>query len=833
MKLTVKGLDEALKKNYARFHFLLKRENVQKYLEHSMQKNIMSPEIVNRIATSLSIKITQVEKTLSLSWEGCTVPFIARYRKEATEFLDEVQIREVMDHYDYLKSLAERKETILKSIEEQNKLTPLLAKKIQDCFVKSELEDLYLPYKPKRKTKGQAAKEKGLDTLAQDILSHQSDEAILEKAQAFVGTHETLKTKEDVLNGVKDFICEEVSENADLRKELRAFVFEQGILKSSFVGENPEQKTKFTDYYAYEERIKSIPPHRFMALKRGEKENLLRLDLNYDEDEALSFVKSVLLKPAASEDVVTFLSQCAKDALHKNLSPSLETEIRLEKKNLAEDEAIKIFEKNLKHLLLLPPIPKTKLMGIDPGLRTGSKVVVLDETGKLLSYLTIFPNFHDSFESSSNQDAFQKLFGLIEKFNIKLLSIGNGTGSRELEEFIEKNLKKVKREDISVCLVNEAGASVYSASDLAREEFPDLDISYRGAVSIGRRFQDPLAELVKIDPKSIGVGQYQHDVNQTKLKKQLGEVVESCVNFVGVDLNTASQSLLSYVAGISSNVAKNIILYREAQGLIKNREELKNIDGFGPKTFEQSVGFIRVKESTNPLDRTGVHPESYYIVEHILQKTQISLDKLLGNKELLTTLSPKDYVDQAVGEATFKDIVQELLKPGRDPREGGSKRHYRKDIRSFESLVLNEVMDGTVSNVTNFGAFVDIGVHQDGLVHISEVSHEFITDITKALQVGQKVKVKVIEVDKERKRISLSMKALEPAPSHQAKTQDSPSSHKPFQAVTQRNDKRPSFEKPHFKNKEERPSYRPQEKKAPEKPASMEDLLSKFNSHNA
>ena len=789
-------------------------------------------DICSKIANDLSIQNAQVVATVALMTEGCTVPFIARYRKERTGMLDEVKIREVFSLHEYYKTLAERKEVVLKTIKEQGKLSSDLEARIKSCFVKSELEDLYLPFKPKKRTKGQIAVERGLLPLAQKILTNQSSLTNLtDLFENEVNTHPDLKSAHDVEHGIVDYLSEELSENADIRKTLRNWLFEHAVMSATYIGNKPEEKSKYSDYYNYKEQVKNIPPHRFMALKRGEKEDILRLDLVYEEEPILNLIEDHAIELQATQDVRFFLTKCSKEAFKRHLSTTLETEIRLEKKNLAEDEAIKVFSKNLRNLLLLPPIPGRAILGIDPGLRTGSKAVVLDETGKLLEYITIYPHLNENLDSEKNGEVFKRLNALREKYNISLIAIGNGTGSRELEEFIEAQLKQNKLDkQISISMVNESGASVYSASDLAREEFPDLDISYRGAVSIGRRLQDPLAELVKIDPKSIGVGQYQHDINPTKLKKQLGDVVESCVNYVGVNINTASASLLSYVAGISSNLAKNIILYREAHGLIKDREELLQVPGFGPRTYEQSAGFIKVKESKNPLDNTGVHPESYRIVEKIAQHFSCPLNDLLGNKELLSKMTLTEFTEENFGIATVQDIVKELLKPGRDPREEGTKRHYRKDIRSFESLTVGEVLEGTVSNVTNFGAFVDIGVHQDGLVHISEITNEFISDISKSLQVGQQVKVKVVELDQGRKRISLSMKAL------QEGTQSRQPQERPQQGRSEYN----SSNRPQTNFRNTKPTHssdrRPQQRSSSheQKPApSVNDLLSKFRSHNA
>jgi uncharacterized protein len=726
------------------------------------QANLITAEMVVDISTELNIPAHKVEATLKLLLDDCTIPFIARYRKEATGELDEVQIRDIRDKFEYIFALGERKEAILKSIEEQGKLTPELKARIVACKVKSELEDLYLPYKPKKRTRGMIARERGLEPLALAIMAQ--DPALDDLAAAalpYVGAHEDVKTLEIALQGARDYIAEVASEMAEVRGEIRTWLFENATFKSEAKEEFKEKKTKFNNYYAFAEPVRTIASHRLMALRRGEKEDVLKVSLEFDESMPMAMIERRLIAPAGSPAVKAFLAECARDAFNRLVGPSIETELRLETKNRAEDEAFGVFAKNLRNLLLLPPIPKKVVLGVDPGLRTGSKLVVVDRTGKLLEHTTIFPDHQADASHPKNRTAAEKILEFVDRHKVEYVSIGNGTAGREMEDFVEKVLIARKDGGVKILIVNEAGASVYSASDVAREEFPDLDLTYRGAVSIARRLQDPLAELVKIEPKSIGVGQYQHDVNQSKLKKSLEEVVESCVNYVGVNLNTASPSLLSYVAGIGPTLAKNIVKHRESKGEYSDRNKLFEVMGFGPKAFEQAAGFLRIPESTNPLDNTAVHPEAYRTVERIAADLGLDVAHLVGNKDVLQKIQLDKYVTEDVGLLTLQDVVKELLKPGRDPRAEGAKQSYNREVRDFNQLQEGQVLTGTVTNVTNFGAFVDIGVHQDGLVHISELSTRFIKDPSEAVSVGDHVKVKVIGVDKERKRISLSKRACE------------------------------------------------------------------------
>lgn len=721
----------------------------------------MDNNILVEIAENLNIDLNKIGKTLSLLFDEYSVPFIARYRKEVTGGLDETKIREIRDQYEYIHLLNERKSTIIRSISEQGKLTEELEAKIKQTKHRSELEDIYLPFKPKKRTRGQIAAERGLDKFAHIILAQEADLNFVNLLEQAVNTHTDLKTIENVLEGVKDYIAEYISEIPDLRSFLRKWMLDNAKICASVTEEFKDKKTKYNNYYEYSESVKTITPHRIMALRRGEKEGVLSLSFDYDALIPIEYIYNFIVKLEAGEEVKNFLRECVTDAFKRLLSTHLATEIRLETKQFAEIEAIRVFEKNLKYLLLLPPIHKRVVMGIDPGFRTGSKIAIVDKTGKLLEYATIHPEFSETLEVSKNKSAVECLMTLIRKHGVSLIAIGNGTAGREVEGFVKTVLGQYPEFVVRSVMVNEAGASVYSASDVAREEFPDLDITIRGAVSIARRLQDPLSELVKIDPKSIGVGQYQHDVNQNKLKKQLTEVVESCVNYVGVNLNTASPNLLSFVAGLGPNISKTIVQYRNENGEFKKRSDLLQIPGFGPKTFEQSAGFLKIQDAENPLDNTSVHPESYELVEKMAQTLSITTKELLGNKDHISKLNLNDFVTEHIGLPTLQDIVRELQKPGRDPREDGAKHSYNREIRKFEQLEEGQVLIGTVTNVANFGAFVDIGVHQDGLIHVSELAHQFVSDINRIVHVGDTVQVKIIALDKERKRISLSKKACE------------------------------------------------------------------------
>lgn len=785
---------------------------------------LLTQDIVTDISTELNLKTGPVENTLKLILDDCTVPFIARYRKEATNGLDEIQIRDIRDRFEYLIALNERKETILKSIQEQGKMTPVLEARIKSCKVKAELEDLYLPFKPKKRTRGQIAKERGLEPLALEILKQDPAlEDLVQLCVSYVGQHPEVTTLELAIQGAKDYIAEQISERAEIRGELRQWIFDNAHFVSAVRDEHKEKKTKYTNYYDFREPVNTIAAHRLMALRRGEKEEIIKVTIEYDADTAQAIVSDKVIESKATASVKALLADCVKDSFSRLLSTGIETELRLETKNRAEEEAISVFAKNLRSLLLLPPIPKKIVLGVDPGIRTGSKLVVVDETGKLLENTTIFPDLEAAATAPKNRNAMEKALELIKKHNVEYVSIGNGTAGRELDDFFHQIDQDNKSLGIKILVVNEAGASVYSASDVAREEFPDLDLTYRGAVSIARRLQDPLAELVKIEPKSIGVGQYQHDVNQSRLKKQLDEVVESCVNYVGVNLNTASPSLLSYVAGIGPTLAKNIVKHREQKGTFKDRNSLFEVMGFGPKAFEQAAGFLRIPDAPNPLDSTAVHPEAYRVVETIASDLNQSVANLIGQRDALNTLDLKRYVTDEIGVPTLQDIVKELLKPGRDPRADGTKHSYNREVRDLNALQEGMILQGTVTNVTNFGAFVDIGVHQDGLIHISELSNQFVKDASQAIAVGDQVKVKVIGVDKERKRISLSRRAADEGIGLSAGGAK-PAAHRA--GATSQPQSRPRNTST---GGPRRSSDRHEKIPQPSGPASLEDLLNKFN----
>ena len=709
------------------------------------------------LAKELSLSPSQVQNALELFAEGATIPFIARYRKERTGSLDEIQLRDLSERFTYLSELEERKSAILDAIASQGKLTDELKAKIQSCLQKNELEDLYLPYKPKRRTRATIAREKGLEPLAEFIksLNHRNAApASLEKEAAkYISEEKGVKTVEDALKGASDILAEAVSEKAELRAYLRDYLINEGRFVSRIKDEYPEGSTKFEMYRNFQVKVKEIAPHNLLALFRGETEGVLNLELAFDEDVVLSYLESeqIRTKVPAVQD---FYRGMLKDAFNRLMKTSLITEVRTAKKADADVESIKTFETNLRELLLSAPAGMKPTLAIDPGFRTGCKVSVLDETGKFLEYQTIFP--HQA--AAQRIQAASTIKKLIEKYNIELIAIGNGTASRETDEFVAELLQTMERKPIKV-IVNESGASIYSASDVAREEFPDQDVTVRGAISIGRRLQDPLAELVKIDPKSIGVGQYQHDVDQKLLKKKLDETVESCVNYVGVDLNMASKELLTFVSGMTPTVAKNIVTYRNEHGAFKNRKELLKVPKLGPKAFEQAAGFLRIRGGDNPLDNTAVHPESYVVVKAIASDLNLPLTQISQAADQLKSIDLKKYVTNTVGLPTLRDIISELEKPGRDPRAEFKYATFKEGVKEIKDLQVGMELEGIVTNVANFGAFVDIGVHQDGLVHISQLADRFIDDPKKIVKVGQVVKVRVLEVNEQLKRISLSMRS--------------------------------------------------------------------------
>lgn len=710
------------------------------------------------LATELELKPHQVQNALELFAEGATIPFIARYRKERTGEMNEVQLRDLADRHTYLTELEERKQVILNAITEQGKLTEELKEKIESCLQKTELEDLYLPYKPKRRTRAIIAREKGLEPLATFIKSLNVKNGVgadLEtEAKKYISEEKGVKNAEEALKGASDILAEEVAEKAELRAYLRDYFLDEGVFVSRIKEEHPEGTTKFEMYRNYQIKVKNIAPHNMLALCRGEAEKILNFDIDFDEDFVLSYLESQEIKTKV-RNIRDFYQAMLKDAFNRLMKTSLISEVISEKKTYSDIESIKTFEANLRELLLSAPAGMKPTLAIDPGFRTGCKVAVLDQTGKFLEYQAVFP--HQAAEQ--RQKAAQTLKKLIQKYNIELIAIGNGTASRETDEFVAEVLTTCERKPVKV-IVNESGASIYSASKVALAEFPDLDVTVRGAISIGRRLQDPLAELVKIDPKSIGVGQYQHDVDQKLLKKKLDETVESCVNYVGVDLNTASKELLTFVSGISPTVANNIIAYRNQNGAFKNRKQLLKVAKLGPKAYEQAAGFLRIRDGENPLDNTAVHPESYPVVEAIAKDLQVPLKQVTQIAENLKKTNLKKYVTDTIGEPTLRDILNELEKPGRDPRAEFKYATFKEGIKEISDLKEGMELEGIVTNVANFGAFVDIGVHQDGLVHISQLADRFVDDPKKIVKVGQVVKVRVLEVNEKLKRIGLSMKAV-------------------------------------------------------------------------
>lgn len=710
------------------------------------------------LATEINLKPHQVQNALELLAEGATIPFIARYRKERTDEMNEVQLRELAERYTYLTELEERKSVILSAIAQQDKLTDELKTKISSCLQKTELEDLYLPYRPKRRTRATIAREKGLEPLAEFIkslnLKNAATASLEEAAAKYISETKGVKTAEEALKGAADILAEEVAEKAELRAYIRDYLLEEGVFTSRIKDDYPEGTTKFEMYRNYQIRVKNIAPHNMLALCRGETEKVLSFEIAFDEDTVLYYLESKEIKTKV-RTIRDFYQAMLKDAFNRLMKVSLMGEVISENKVYADMESIKTFETNLRELLLSAPAGMKPTLAIDPGFRTGCKVAVLDQTGKFLEYQAVFP--HQAAEQRAK--AAQTVKNLIEKYKIELIAIGNGTASRETEEFVTQILQTIERKPVKV-MVNESGASIYSASTVALEEFPDLDITVRGAISIGRRLQDPLAELVKIDPKSIGVGQYQHDVDQKLLKKKLDDTVESCVNYVGVDLNTASKELLTSVSGITASVANNIVAHRNQNGAFKNRRQLLKVPKLGPKAFEQAAGFLRIRGGDNPLDNTAVHPESYSVVEAIASDLNVPLNQVTEIAEKLKKTNLKKYVTDSVGEPTLRDILSELEKPGRDPRAEFKYATFREGIKEIRDLKLGMELEGMITNVANFGAFVDIGVHQDGLVHISQLADRFVDDPNKVVKVGQVVKVQVLEINEKLKRISLSMKAV-------------------------------------------------------------------------
>ncbi|SBV96362.1 conserved hypothetical protein [uncultured Dysgonomonas sp.] len=700
------------------------------------------------IASTLNIKESQVSKTVDLLESGATIPFISRYRKEVTGGLDEVQITAIKEQNDKLNELVKRRETILKSIEEQEKLTPELKNRIENCWNSSELEDIYLPYKPKRQTRAEIARKKGLEPLANIIMFQQRID-VQSKAQTFVKGD--VKDVKEAIAGACDIIAEQINEDEYARNSIRNLFQREAVLTSKVVKGKEEEGDKYRDYFDFSEKLNKVPSHRILAIRRGESEGFLRVNIAPDEDAALERLDKRFLKGDNDNEATNYVADAIEDGYKRLLKPSIETEFGALSKEKADEDSIHVFTENLRQLLLAAPLGEKRVLGIDPGYRTGCKLVCLDAEGNLLHNETIYP--HPPQREMSK--AGSKVVKLVTTYNIDAIAIGNGTASRETEYFIT-NLRYEK--EVQVFVVSENGASIYSASKVAREEFPDYDVTVRGAVSIGRRLMDPLAELVKIDPKSIGVGQYQHDVDQTKLKKSLDLTVESCVNLVGVNVNTASKHLLTYVSGLGPALAQNIVDYRASNGAFRSRKELMKVPRMGEKAFEQCAGFLRIAGAENPLDNSAVHPESYHVVENMAKDLKCTVKDLIDNKDLKKSLKLEKYVSDKVGLPTLNDIIDELDKPGRDPRKGIKVFEFDPNIKTIEDLREGMTLPGIVTNITNFGCFVDVGIKENGLVHVSELADRFVSDPTEVVSLHQHVEVRVLSVDTSRKRVQLSMK---------------------------------------------------------------------------
>lgn len=701
------------------------------------------------ISTALNIAVKQIKSTLSLLNEGATIPFISRYRKEATGGLDEVQIGNIKEQYDKLCELKKRKETIVNTISEQGKLTPELSKRIEACWDSTELEDIYLPYKPKRKTRAEVARQKGLEPLA-TLLMLQRENNLSTRAEAFVKGE--VKDVEEALKGARDIIAEQVNEDERARNQVRNQFARQAVITAKVVKGKEEEAAKYQDYFDFSEPLKRCTSHRLLAIRRAEAEGLLKITISPDDDECTERLERLFVRSnnACGEQV----AEAVKDGYKRLLKPSIETEFSATSKEAADAEAIRVFAENLRQLLLAAPLGQKRVLGLDPGYRTGCKLVCLDAQGNLLHNETIYPHPPQNERSM----AAKKITKLIEAYDIQAIAIGNGTASRETEAFITS--LRFDRE-VLVFVVSENGASIYSASKTARDEFPEYDVTVRGAVSIGRRLMDPLAELVKIDPKSIGVGQYQHDVDQSKLKKSLDQTVENCVNQVGVNLNTASTHLLTYISGLGPQLAQNIVNFRAENGAFSSRKQLMKVPRMGAKAFEQCAGFLRIPQAKNPLDNSAVHPESYHIVEQMAKDLKCTVEELIKSKELRAQIKPERYVTPTVGMPTLNDIMQELEKPGRDPRQAIQVFEFDKSVKTINNLHEGMVLPGIVTNITNFGCFVDVGIKENGLVHISQLADKFVSDPTQVVSLHQHVMVRVESVDLGRKRVQLSMKGIE------------------------------------------------------------------------
>ncbi len=728
----------------------------------------LPPEILVHIAKTLNVPLKGLLAVIELLDEGGTVPFIARYRKEATGNLDEVQIRDIEEKLAFFRELESRRETVLRTIEEQGKLTDELRARILATLDRTELEDLYLPYKPKRRTKAIIAREKGLDPLAQYLWKQETTGTPLtDYAATFVDAEKGVASATEALEGARHIVAEIIADTADYRKALRRLMFDEGVIvsnKSDGAASDPakDDQEKFRMYYEYREPVNKIPSHRMLAIRRGEAENVLYFNIELDPEKSVAYLRRQILRQPG--DWTPHLELAITDCYKRLLNLSIQSEIRLELKQQADAEAIRVFRENLGNLLLAPPAGALSVLAIDPGIRTGCKVAVVDATGKFLDHSVIYP-FQPKNDVAGSERILKQL---IAKYKVRAIAIGNGTASRETEALVRDFLARESLSEVFSVTVNESGASIYSASDIARQEFPELDLTVRGAISIARRLQDPLAELVKIDPKSIGVGQYQHDVDQTLLQKSLESVIESCVNRVGVDLNTASWALLRYVAGLTERTAQKIVEYRNDHGAFQSRVEVNAVAGVGPRTFEQAAGFLRIRDGVNPLDSTAVHPESYPVVEQIAASLHLTVGDLIHQPGLLDKVDRKSLT---AGTYTLSDILEELKKPGRDPRDKFVAPKFDDNAREISDLKPGMALEGVVTNVTRFGAFVDVGVHQDGLVHISELSDRYVKDPNDVVKVGQIVKVRVLNADTKQKRIALSMKSGE-APQRPARTNE-------------------------------------------------------------
>ncbi|MBP8023358.1 MAG: RNA-binding transcriptional accessory protein [Paludibacter sp.] len=704
-----------------------------------------NPQIIKLIADSLQLSEKQIRNAIRLLDEGATIPFISRYRKEMTDGMDEVQLADTREQYDKLCELLKRRETVLKTIEEQDKLTDELRRRIENCWNSTELEDIYLPFKPKRRTRAEIAREKGLEPLAKMIMKQNSGD-VERMAQQFTG--ENVETTADALAGARDIIAEWVNESENARNAVRRNFAFDAVISSKIIKGKEEEAQKYRDYFEMSEKLSRCSSHRLLAMRRGEAEGFLRVSINPDDDRCLERLERIFVR--ADNEAADQVAEAVKDAYKRLLKPAVENEFAAESKAKADTEAIRVFAENLRQLLLAPPLGQKRTLGVDPGYRTGCKIVCLDAQGNLLHNETIYPH------SPQNEyaQAMRKIQKMVEAYDIQAIAIGNGTASRETEHFIQ-NIRYDR--EVKVFVVSENGASIYSASKTAREEFPDYDVTVRGAVSIGRRLMDPLAELVKIDPKSIGVGQYQHDVDQAQLKKALDQTVENAVNRVGVNLNTASKHLLTYISGLGPQLAQNIVTYRAENGAFRSRRDLLKVPKMGAKTFEQCAGFLRIPDAENPLDNSAVHPESYQIVEKMSKDLGVAVKELVRNKTLIQSIEKQKYVSDKVGIPTLTDILEELEKPGRDPREGVKVFEFDPNVKTIADLHSGMELPGIVTNITNFGAFVDVGIKENGLIHISNMADKFITNPAEVVALHQHVRVQVLEVDAVRKRVQLKL----------------------------------------------------------------------------